>query len=130
MSELQIIQETLARAARRRRLERALRSGCTGLLLGAVLCLLAIAIFKLAPVPADFLVWTGGAAALGPIIGFIVGFWRKPGLAETARWVDVKQNLRERMSTALEVAETAPPGSWRDLVLHDAASHAQEIEPK
>jgi hypothetical protein len=44
--------------------------------------------------------------------------------------VDVKQNLRERMSTALEVAETQPPGTWRDLVLHDAASHAQEIEPK
>ena len=29
------------------------------------------------------------------------------------------------MSTALEVAETQPPGTWRDLVMHDAAGHAQ-----
>lgn len=130
MSEFQIIQEALERAAQRRRVARGLRGLFAGLLTGAVLWLGVLGCFKLAPIPEQTLLWTGLAALLCPLTGFIVGFWRKPSLAETARWVDVKQNLRERMSTALEVAEAQPPGTWRDLVLHDAASHAQEIEPK
>lgn len=130
MSEFQIIQEALAHVGHRRRVARGLRGLCTGLLAGALLWLIVLSIFKLAPIPAQILLWSGLVALLGPAAGFLLGFWRKPDLAETARWVDVKQNLRERMSTALEVATTQPPGTWRDLVLHDAATHAQEIEPK
>jgi hypothetical protein len=130
MSELQIIQETLERAARRRRWDRALRSLWRGLLLGALVWLGALTVFKLAPLPDATLLWAGLAALACPVGALIAGFWRKPSLAETARWVDVKQNLHERMSTALEVTESQPPGTWRDLVLHDAASHAQEIEPR
>ena len=130
MSELQIIQATLARAARRRRVERGLRGLFVGLFVGALFLLVALAAFKLAPVSPNIVGWSGVAPILCPLVGFILGFWRKPSLAETARWVDVKQNLKERMSTALEVAETQPPGTWRDLVMHDAASHAQEIEPR
>jgi hypothetical protein len=130
MSEIEIVKSALARAARRRRWQRALNCLWRGLLFGAGLWLLALAAYKLAPLPFAFLLWAGGLALIGPLLGFILGFWRQPSLPETARWVDVKQNLRERMSTALEVAETQPPGTWRDLVMHDAASHAQEIEPK
>ncbi len=130
MSELQIIQTTLARASRRRRVERGLRELFVGLFIGALLFLVALVVFKLAPVSLNIVRGSGLAAIFCPLIGFILGFWRKPSLGETARWVDVKQNLRERMSTALEVAETQPPGTWRDLVMHDAASHAQEIEPR
>lgn len=130
MSEFQIIQEALGRAAQRRRLARGLRGLFAGLLGGALLWLAAQGIFKLTPIPDQTLLWAGILGLLCPLTGFVVGFWRKPSLAETARWVDVKQNLRERMSTALEVAETQPPGTWRDLVMHDAAGHAQEIEPK
>ncbi len=111
-------------------MERGLRGLFVGLFVGALLFLVALAVYKLAPVSSNIVRVTGLAAILCPLIGFIIGFWRKPSLAETARWVDVKQNLRERMSTALEVAETQPPGTWRDLVMHDAASHAQEIEPR
>src|SRR6478735_11136333 len=130
MSEFQIIQEALGRAAQRRRLARGLRGLFAGLLSGALLWLAAQGIFKLTPIPDQALLGAGVAALVCPFVGFLIGFWRKPSLSETARWVDVKQNLRERMSTALEVAETQPPGTWRDLVLHDAASRAQEIEPK
>ena len=130
MSELQIIQATRARAARRRRVEPVLRRVFVGLFVGALFLLVALAAFKLAPVSPNIVGWSGVAPILCPLVGFILGFWRKPSLAETARWVDVKQNLKERMSTALEVAETQPPGTWRDLVMHDAASHAQEIEPR
>lgn len=130
MSEFQIIQTALERAARRRRLANGLRGLFTGLLCGALVWLIGLGLFKLLPLPGPTLLSAATAALLCPLIGFVLGFWRKPTLSEIARWVDVKQNLRERMSTALEVAETQSPGHWRDLVLHDAASHAQEIEPK
>lgn len=130
MSELQIIQDTLERAARRRRGERALRGLWRGLFVGAILHLLALGVFKLAPVPGATLLWTGLVALACPLAGFILGGWRKPSLAETARWVDVKQNLKERMSTALEFAGDENPGTWRDLVMHDAVSHANEIDPR
>ena len=130
MSEFQIIQETLERAARRRRLERGVRGLFVGLLVGGSIWLLTVGVYKLQDFPPATFIWAGAIGLTSALLGFIIGFWRKPSLSETARWVDVKQNLRERMSTALEVAETQPPGTWRDLVMHDAASHAQEIEPK
>lgn len=130
MSEFQIIQTTLERAAQRRRWERGWRGFFVGLLIGGCIGLLTIGLYKVWEFPKPTFIWTGALALLCPLIGFLIRFWRKPSLPETARWVDVKQNLRERMSTALEVAENQPPGTWRDLVLHDAASHAQEIEPK
>jgi hypothetical protein len=130
VSELQIIQETLERAARRRRYDRALRGLWRGLLLGALVYLVALAIFKLAPVPSSLLVWSALAGLLCALAGILLGGWRKPGLTETARWVDVKQNLKERMSTALEFSGDDHAGTWRELVLHDAVSHANEIDPR
>lgn len=130
MSELQTITETLERAARRRRTERALRGLWRGLLAGSLLWLAALAVFKLAPVSNSVLLWTGLFALGCPLIGLVTGFWRKLNLAETARWVDVKQNLKERMSTALEFASAEKAGTWRDLVMHDAVSHANEIDPR
>lgn len=130
MSELQIIRASLEGAARRRRWERALRGLWFGLLAGAVLWLVALAVFKLAPVPASILLWAGLAGVACPLAGFFIRGWRKPAIAETARWVDVKQNLKERMSTALEFSSDDHAGTWRELVMHDAVSHAQEIDAR
>lgn len=130
MSDLQTITETLERAARRRRTERALRGLWLGLLIGSVLWLTALVVFKLAPVPAATLLWSGLAALACAPIGFLLGGWHKPGLTETARWVDVKQHLKERMSTALEFSADDHAGTWRELVMHDAVSHANEIDPR
>jgi CRISPR/Cas system CSM-associated protein Csm2 small subunit len=130
MSELQIIQTTLERAARRRRFARALRGLWTGLLVGALVWLMALGVFKLAPVSAAVLLWAGWAAIACPLAGFVFGGWRRPALVETARWVDVRQHLKERLSTALEFSAADHAGTWRELVLHDAVSHAQEIDPR
>ena len=128
MGELQIIQETLERAARRRRWERALRGLWFGLLVGSLVFLIANLVFKLLPVPFT-VVWGSGLAGLACALGgLLIGGWRKPALPETARWLDVKQNLKERMSTALEFSSDDHAGTWRELVLHDAVSHAQEID--
>ena len=104
MSELQVIEAALQQAARRRRWARALRGLWRGLLVGAVLSLVVIGVWHLLPLP----FWTVAAAALVPfpcaLVGMIIGGWHRTPLPETARWVDGRQHLQERLSTALEVA--------------------------
>jgi len=130
MSELQIIENALGKASRRRRLARALRGLWMGLLIGGSVWLLAFGLYKVLPVPASILYSLGGAALACPLVGFLVGGWRKPTLAETARFVDVKNNLKERLSTAIEFADDREASTWEQLVLADAVSHVKEIDPR
>ena len=128
MSELQIIESALQQAARRRRWARALRGLWQGLLAGSVVSLLLVGTWHLLPLP----LWTLTAAALVPfpcaLGGMILGGWRKPALPEVARWVDGRQHLQERLSTALEVAADPDAGTWRDLVVNDAADRAKQLD--
>ncbi|HOX55494.1 MAG TPA: hypothetical protein P5205_00830 [Candidatus Paceibacterota bacterium] len=130
MSELQIIQSALQQAAWRCRWTRGLRGLWQGLLAGAVLSLLLLGLWHLLPLP----LWTLTTAALVPlpcaVMGLILGIWRKPSLPDIARWVDGRQHLQERLSTALEVAADADAGAWRDLVVTDAAEHAKSLDPR
>ncbi len=130
MSELETIQTLLERAASRRRLAGALRGLWLGLLIGAMLSLLLLGAYHLFPLP----LWCLGGAALLPLpsmlVGFILGGWRRPNLADVARWVDGRQNLQERLSTALEVSRGTNETRWRDLVLADAAEYAKGIDAR
>src|SRR5689334_24083738 len=47
-----------------------------------------------------------------------------------SRWVDGRQHLQERLSTALEVANDPNGNSWGQLVLSDAADHVKEFDPR
>ena len=130
MSEIQVIQNTLKKTALRRRWQRAWRNFWHGLFVGAALWLFMVALYKLFPLPEQAL-WTGaGLAAVLPPIGFLIGFWRKASLIETARWVDERQHFQERLSTALEVATSPKAGAWRELVLSDAADRARDFDPR
>ena len=128
MSELQIIESALQQAARRRRWARALRGLWQGLLAGSVVSLLLVGTWHLLPLP----LWTLTVAALVPfpcaLGGMILGGWRKAALPEVARWVDGRQHLQERLSTALEVAADPDAGTWRDLVVNDAADRAKQLD--
>src|SRR5262245_7271996 len=130
MSDLQIIESAVHRAARRRRSARALRGLWQGLLIGAVISLLVLGIYHVVPLPP----WTPLAAALAPfpclLLGLIIGGWRKPAFSEVARWLDGRQHLQERLSTALEVAKEPDGSSWRELVVTDAAEHAKTLDPR
>jgi len=130
MSEIQLIEVTLKRAARRRRWERAWRGVWQGLLTGGLVWLLVQGVYKLYPIPAWSL--TAAAATAGGLVlaGFIIGSWKKASLLETARWVDGRQHLKERLSTALEFSATPASGTWKDLVIQDAARHASEVDPR
>jgi hypothetical protein len=130
MNELASIQETLRRTAARRRWQRALNGLWLGLLAGAMLYLLALAVFKLTPIP-DWIPAT--AAVTGGVIaltGLVWGGRRSTTLPETARWVDVDQGLKERLSTALEVGRTETAGEWRTLIVADAVAHAGQLDPR
>src|SRR3974390_2311795 len=127
MSELQIIQSALERAARRRRWARALRGLWPGLLAGAIISLLLIGVYHLYPLPLWSVLTGAGLPLVGAPIGLLVGWWRKTSLDEVARWVDGRQQLKERLSTALEVASGPETGRWRDLVVTDAAEHIKDL---
>jgi hypothetical protein len=130
MSELQIIEATLEKAARRRRRERALRGLWQGVFVGAVIWFVTLAVYKVAPIP----FWTLSAAAvvgiLSAVAGFIMGGWRKTSIADTARWVDGKQHLQERLSTALEMSKGPGQETWRELLVNDAATHLKDLDPR
>src|SRR5580658_471515 len=122
MSDLEAIQSVLVRAARRQRWERAWNSMWQGLFLGASIWLLAIVIYKLAPVPASVPNGAGVLAGLCILGGFLRGWMRQPTLRQAARSLDARQNLQERLSTALELAPGAGPiEGWHALLMSDAA---------
>lgn len=130
MSEIQIIQGVLERTARRKRWQRGWKGFWLGLLAGSCLWLLALAIYKLLPVPAAVLAAGAVAALLAMMAGFAWGWWRRPDLFETARWLDGERKLKERLSTAWELAESPEAENWRGLLLADAAKHARELDPR
>jgi hypothetical protein len=130
MSEIQVIETVLEKTARRKRWQRGWKGFWQGLLVGSCLWLVALVIFKLVPILGTVLVGAAVAAGLAMVIGFVLGWRRRPTLIETARWVDEQQKLQERLSTALEVAATPAVGNWRELLVTDAARHATEINPR
>jgi hypothetical protein len=128
MSEFQVIKSTLATAASRRRWERAWRGCWIGLFGTAVLWLVVLGLYKVLPLPTRILAAAGLAGLVLPALGLVIGGWRKSSLEETARWVDLRQHLKERLSTALEIS---PSGTeWSQLLLRDAALHAQAVDAR
>jgi tetratricopeptide (TPR) repeat protein len=128
MNDLQVIQSAVAGVAGRRRLERGWRGAWRGLLVTSFLWLIALGMFKFYPIPWGWLAAAGLAGLLAPLVGFTLGGWRQSTLDETARWLDARQQLKERLGTAWEVS--ARETEWTQLLLHDAARHVEGIEPR
>ncbi len=130
MSGLQLIDQALERTGRRRRLEQALAGLWKGVFWGAVVFLVALGAFKLFPIPVETLAVAGGIAGLLMLGGFVAGYWRKPSRLNTAQWIDERQQLKERLSTALEVGASDKTGRWGQLVLEDAVRHVDSLDPR
>jgi hypothetical protein len=130
MSDFDAIQSVLVRAARRRRWERAWNGLWQGLFLGAAVWLAALVTYKLFPVPAVVPNAAGIFAVLCILAGFARGWVRRSTLGQTARCLDERQNLQERLSTALELAPTGPVEGWRALLMSDAARFAGKLDPR
>src|SRR5262245_6798609 len=117
MSELHQIEQTLERAARRQRLDRALHGLWRGLLVGGIVWLVVLAVYKIFPIPLLSLTIAGTVGVLCVLAGLIIGGWRGTSLIQTARWVDQKKDLKERLSTALEMANATANENWKQLVV-------------
>jgi len=128
MSELRLIESTLARAGRRRRWQRAWRGFWLGSAVGLAVWLLALGAYKVLPVPAKVLTAGGLAALTAAVLGLAVGAWRRDRMLSTARWLDQRQQLQERLSTALEVGPVEQAGKWRELVVNDAANKLKAMD--
>jgi hypothetical protein len=130
MSQLDSIQSALALAAARRRWWRGWNGLWRGLLAGAVVWLLALAAFKLAPIPPAVLLDAAALAVLLTLGGFLHGWFRKPTLEQTARWLDNNQRLQERLSTALELGKSGGSENWRALIVADAARFVSKLDAR
>ncbi len=129
MSEIQIIETTVDRAGRRRRLHQAWLGFWWGSFAGAVAWLIVLAVYKLFPVPVETLTVGAGLAGVAALIGVAAGWLRAPSRMETARWLDGKSALKERLSTALELSQDQERDHWSRLVVTDAAAHASKLDP-
>ncbi len=130
VSQLDSIQNALALAAARQRWLRGWNGLWRGLFAGAVLWLLALAVFKLAPVPFAILPDAAALAILLTLGGFLHGWFHKPTLEQTARWVDDNQRLQERLSTALELGRSGASENWRALIVADAARFLSRLDAR
>lgn len=128
MSELQAIQTVVGQTVRRRRWQRAWRGWWQGLLIGATSWLLVLGLYKVFPLPVAVLGWAGVGFTVACVTGFARGWFRRESALQAARWLDTRESLKERLSTALEVAQDEKMGRWRDLVVQDAAGHAARMD--
>src|SRR2546427_12646247 len=113
MSEIQVIQATLERTAARRRWQRGWRAFWHGLFAGTAFWLFILALYKLFPLPEETLTIAAAVSAALLPIGFLIGYWRRPALAETARGGGGRQHFQGRSSTALGAAAAAAAASRR-----------------
>lgn len=128
MSEFQLIESTLRQAGQRRRWQRGWRGFWRGLLVGSLLWLVALIAYKLLPLP---MLTLGVAGLIGLAllpVGFVIGWWRRESPLETAHWLDETEQLKERVSTAMEWSRTEPEATWRQLLVTDAAQHLTRLD--
>lgn len=130
MKELELIRLTLAKLARRRRWAHGLIGLWKGALVGAILLLVGLGVYKVVPIPERVLAVVGVCAALAALIGFVAGWMRPVSLMDTARFVDGRKKFQERLSTALEVGDSKVDEAWKRLVITDAAARLADVEPK
>ncbi len=129
MSELHQIQDVLRRTAARQRLQRGWQGLWRGALVGISVYFLAVILFKLAPIPKETLRWAATASMACAMGGFLIGWLRRITPESAARFLDQKQHLEERLSTALEFSKSGRTDRWNDLVLADATAAAASIDP-
>src|SRR5258708_6425017 len=104
MSSLQLIEETLHRTVRRLRLQRAWHAFWRGLLFGAGFWLLVFVTYKISPIPVVAVYGAAIVGALVPLTFAIAAAFQKISSADAARFVDSRKQLKERLSTALEIS--------------------------
>jgi hypothetical protein len=87
-----------------------------------------LGLYKVFPLPDYSLAITGMVGLACIAAGWLIGVWRRQSLLATARWLDDRQHLKERLSTALELGRDEKLGPWREIVTRDAVRHIAEVD--
>lgn len=125
----QAIEKLLNTTARRRRWIRAWQGSWRGLLVGGVIYLLALALYKLAPV-SWVVVEVGLYAAIAAVgVGFVWGWSRRITPMDAALFLDRKAGLQDRLSTVLEFKQRPLDPEWKRLMDRDAVACAAQVNP-
>ncbi len=130
MSDIQLLEQAVDRTVARARWIRGWHGLWRGLGFGTALYLVALVLYKLAPIPWSVVAYAGLAAVASIAVGFLWGCSRRMTRADAARFLDLRGGLKERVSTALEVSRTPDPGPWSRLVVSDASAAAGAIDPR
>jgi hypothetical protein len=99
-----------------------LRTLC--LVLAALLAAAALALFGLAPLPDVRAGLLAAALVLAALVG---GLLRPPSLLATARAVDRRAGLADRLGTAVELAEARTPGPTAVVQIADATARLRGL---
>ncbi|MGV3757041.1 MAG: hypothetical protein ACO1QS_16800, partial [Verrucomicrobiota bacterium] len=127
MSEIHVIKETLTATARRRRWQRGWRGFWKGFMIAGAIWLAVLIAYKVLPMPEGVLFGLFFAGWIAPLAGFLMGFSKAVSLEEAARWLDQEKQLKERLSTALEVSDSKKDSEWQRLLMTDAAAHIGQL---
>ncbi len=136
MSEMNQVHQLLDRTIARRRRMAGWSAFWRTLMAAGLAYLIALAAYKLTPVPWTVVWWTGLAALAALPLGFLWGWLRPITRADAARFLDSTAGLQERLTTALEVSGNTQPAAgewqqrWRELVVTDAATASQQVQPQ
>ncbi|MBM3823314.1 MAG: hypothetical protein FJ404_10580 [Verrucomicrobia bacterium] len=130
MSELDQISEKVQSAARRLRWQRAWQGAWKGGSAGAAGWLVAVLVYKVAPIPESILAYGLPFTVLAALAGALLAARRPIPTLQMARWLDRQGKLEERLSTALELGSGSTAHPWTARVVSDAAQYASRIDPR
>ena len=129
ISRRDTVVQRVRETARRLRLRRGWQTGWVGALWGLGGLVLLVGTSKLLPLPRAIVSWGAMLPGITTSLGFLWGWSRHVDPIHAARWLDARLGLQERIATALEI----PPGNldegWQPLVLGDAATRCETLEP-
>ena len=105
-------------------LQTTVRTFFCGLMLIALLLLLNRVVFL--PMQISSISWIIMPVAIG--VGICISFRHRKDLLRVARTVDEKMELRERLSTAFELIQTAPQSEFAQRQIQDTAEVVEALE--
>ena len=127
MNDLDALKVILQKVRKRIRIIYTMNGLAKGLFWGSLAAAIVIALYKVLPVPTEFLLLGVGTWAILIITGCIISLRRPLSILHAAHWLDEKQQLKERISAAVEMSADPAAKEWSSLLVADARNHVQNI---
>ena len=124
------ISKAASTLARRMTIHAISQSISTSMILGAGIAVILVVIGKFVAIPVPIAFAVGGVLFAGLIAGAIRGILARVSVLEAAAAADMRLDLKERLSSALELLEEENRREMAELQLGDAADYARSLDPR